>query len=250
MTRALICGICGKMGENLREAIEDDGDITTVGGVDVNARECGVPVFHGFDGVNVAADVILDFSSPAALKGELDYAVKTNIPVVLASTGYSARDLELIEKAAERIAVFRSANFSLGICVLKELARRAAEILGENYDVEIIEKHHNKKKDAPSGTALALADCVNEVFENKKPYLYGRSGETGARGSEIGIHAVRGGNIVGEHEVIFAGGDEVITLSHSAGSKKIFAAGAVKAAKWLVKKPAGLYGMDDLLRDI
>ena len=166
----------------------------------------------------------------------------------MATTGYSAEDLALIEEASDKIAVFRTANFSLGVNLLVKLVKEAASFLGENFDIEIIEKHHSQKVDAPSGTALMLADGANAVLENKKTYLYGREGACGKRGKEIAMHAVRGGTIVGEHDVLFCGEDEIITLSHSARSKKVFAAGAIKAAKWVAHKPAGKYDMNDLLQ--
>ncbi len=177
------------------------------------------------------------------LKSELDWAVKNGVPVVLGSTGFSDSDLRLIENSAKSIAIFRTANFSLGINLLMKLVRQSAEVLGEGFDIEIIEKHHNQKVDAPSGTALMLAESANVGNSN---YVYGREGEC-RRGSEIGIHAVRGGTIVGEHEVIFAGEDEIITLSHSARSKKVFATGAIKAAIFLAGKPAGKYDMQDII---
>ena len=168
--------------------------------------------------------------------------------IVLASTGFTADDLALVKEYSQTTAIFKTANLSLGVNLMQALCKVAAEVLGEAYDVEIIEKHHNLKKDSPSGTALMLADSVNEVFEGKKEYVNGREGIIGARTkNEIGIHAVRGGTIVGEHEVIFAGEDEIITISHSARSKKVFAVGAIRAAKFLNGKSAGIYEMKDLL---
>ena len=163
---------------------------------------------------------------------------------MLAATGYDERQLKQIEDASKQVAVFRTANFSLGINLLLKLVRQAAETLGESFDIEIIEKHHNKKADAPSGTALMLAESANSAFDNKKQLLNGRKGK---RGNEIGLHSVRGGTIVGEHEVMFAGEDEIITLSHSARSKSVFAAGAIKAACYLAGKPAGKYSMEDII---
>lgn len=244
MINALICGINGRMGKNLCELIESDGEITVICGVDRVENTQLPPVYTSFNAVKEKVDVVIDFSSPAALKGELDWAVKKGVPVVLAATGYGDDDLKLIKDASRRIAVFKTGNFSLGINLLVKLVKTAAETLGENFDIEIIEKHHNRKADAPSGTALMLADGANSAFGGEKEYLNGRSGMVGKRGNEIGIHAVRGGTIVGEHDVIFAGDDEIITLSHSARSKRVFAAGAVKAAKWIVGKPAGLYDMN------
>lgn len=239
------------MGANIVELLKDDADAEIVCGVDLKTPENSkVPVYPSFDLVKESVDVIIDFSSPAVVKSELDWAVKHNVPAVLASTGYSAEDLSFIGDCAKKVAIFKTANFSLGVNLLVKLVRRAARTLGEDFDVEIIEKHHNQKQDAPSGTALMLADSVNQAFDGDKEYLYGREGSVGKRGKEIGIHAVRGGTIVGEHDVLFAGDDEVITLSHSARSKKVFAAGAIKAAKWVAGKPAGKYDMNDVLENL
>lgn len=246
----LICGICGKMGENLRELLKDDGAAKAVCGVDVSGKTADVPVYENFGDVKEKVDVIIDFSSPAALKGEAEWAVKNNVPLVLAATGYSKEQLDYIRAVSQKIPVFKTANFSLGVNLLVKLVRQAALTLGENFDIEIVEKHHNKKADAPSGTALMLADSANSVFGGSKEYLSGREGNVGKRGKEIGIHAVRGGTIVGEHEVMFAGEDEILTLSHSARSKKVFAAGAIKAAKWIVGKPAGMYDMTNVLENL
>lgn len=250
MTKILICGIGGKMGENLIKLTDGDEQAEIICGVDLHAHDIGVPVYKSFDEVKEKPDVIIDFSSPAALKAELDWAVKNNCPVVLASTGYSADDLKLIDETAKRIAVFKTGNFSLGINLLVKLVKKAAETLGDGFDIEIIERHHNQKVDAPSGTALMLAESARSAFEDGKPLLNGRDGIVGKRGKEIGLHAVRGGTIVGEHEVMFAGEDEIITLSHSARSKKVFAVGAIRAAKWLVGKPAGKYDMNDVLENL
>ncbi len=251
MIKVLVCGIGGHMGANIVGLLKDDDQAQVVCGVDIKAPEgCNVPVYSSFSGVKESVDVIIDFSSPSIVRSELEWAVSRGVPAVLATTGYSAEDLEFIEKCSEKIAVFRTANFSLGVNLLVKLVRQAAEALGGNFDIEIIEKHHNLKKDAPSGTALMLADSVNAAFDGGKPYLYGREGAVGKRGNEIGIHAVRGGTIVGEHDVLFAGEDEVITLSHSVRSKKVFAAGAIRAAKWVAGKPAGRYDMTDVLENL
>ncbi len=251
MINVAICGINGKMGKNLRELIADDGEINLACGVDISPSESAKPpVYARFEQIKERIDAVIDFSSPAVLRDELEYARKNDCAVVLASTGYSKEDLKLIDEAAKSIAVFKTANFSLGVNLLVKLVKRAAEVLGENFDAEIIERHHNQKADAPSGTALMLADGIAETFEGGKEYVNGRDGIVGKRGKEIGLHAVRGGTIVGEHEVMFAGEDEIITLSHSARSKKVFAAGAIKAAKWVAGKPAGKYDMTDLLENL
>jgi 4-hydroxy-tetrahydrodipicolinate reductase len=251
MLNVLVCGIGGKMGGNICALLKDDKDAKVVCGVDLHAPEgCTVPVYSSFDKVKEKVDVIIDFSSPAVLASELEYSIKNNVPAVLASTGYSPEQLKAIDEASKKTAIFKTANFSLGVNLLVDLVKRAAEVLGENFDIEIIEKHHNQKVDAPSGTALMLADSANSAFDNKKPYVNGREGQVGKRGNEIGIHAVRGGTIVGEHDVMFCGEDEVITLSHAAHSKKVFAVGAIKAAKWLAGKPAGKYDMKNVLADL
>lgn len=251
MINILICGIGGKMGGEIAEILKNDDNTDIVCGVDLKTSDnVNVPVYTSFDEVKEKTDVIIDFSSPSVLKDELNWAVKQRCPVVLATTGYTYDDLQLIERAAKKTAVFKTANFSMGINLIAKLARRAAEILGNDFDIEIIEKHHNNKKDAPSGTAIMLADAVNAAYDGGKEYLYGRKGITGKRGKEIGFHSVRGGTITGEHEILFAGDDEIITISHAAASRKVFATGAIKAAKWLVGKPAGLYNMNDLLQNI
>lgn len=242
MIDVLIAGINGKMGAAVKRLLQDDPDARAVCGVDTaEERDTDIPVYKSFSYVRENVDVIIDFSSPSALESELLWATKKNIPVVLGTTGYDSKQLSLIDETAKKIALFKTANFSLGINLLIKLVRQAAKTLGENFDIEIIEKHHSHKADAPSGTALMLADSANVC---EKEVLTGRKGK---RGKEIGIHAVRGGTIVGEHEVIFAGEDEIVTLSHSARSKTVFAAGAVKAAKFLAGKPAGKYDMQDIL---
>ena len=245
-TRILICGISGKMGKNLVEIIEGDENAEVVCGVDLKpVEDKKIATYPSFNEVTTPCDVIIDFSSPAVLKDELKFAEAKKIPVVLAATGYTESDLNAIKEAAKKTAIFKTANFSLGVNLLVSLAKKAAAML-ENFDVEIIEKHHNQKVDAPSGTALMFADAINSELGGDRQYLNGRCGKVGKRGSEIGIHAVRGGTIVGEHEIMFAGEDEVITLSHSAQSKKVFAAGALKAAKWICGKSAGLYDMNNI----
>lgn len=251
MIKIAICGAFGKMGANIYELLKDDNTAVAFCGVDSRGGEInGMPVYSSFEEIDPKPSVIIDFSSPAALAAELEYAVKNGVPAVIGTTGFTPEQLALIDKAAESVAIFRTANFSLGVNLLCELVKRAAQMLGEQFDIEIIEKHHNRKVDAPSGTALMLADSANSAFEERKPYLNGRQGICGKRGNEIGIHAVRGGTIVGEHEVSFCGEDEIITLSHSARSKKVFAAGAIKAAKWLADKPAGKYEMKDILGNL
>jgi len=238
------------MGGNVLSLLEGDSVATAVCGVDLFPKEIGIPVYKSFADVKEQADVIIDFSSAENLKERLDYAKANKLGIVLASTGFSPADLAMVDEYAKDVAIFKTANLSLGVNLMQALVKTAAEVLGEAFDVEIIERHHNLKKDAPSGTALMLADSVNEAFDGKKQYIDGRTGICGAREkSEIGMHAVRGGTIVGEHEVMFAGEDEIITITHSARSKRVFAAGAIRAAKFLHGKQAGKYEMKDLLAE-
>lgn len=247
-TRIILCGACGKMGGNVLSLLSADEEAVAVCGVDLYPREIGIPVYTSFADVTEEADVIIDFSSPIGLQERLEYAKAHKLGIVLASTGFTQDDLAMVNEYSKDVAIFKTANLSLGVNLMQALCKAAAEVLGDSFDVEIIERHHNLKKDAPSGTALMLADTVNEAFENGKRYVNGRDGIVGAREkSEIGIHAVRGGTIVGEHEVMFAGEDEIITITHSARSKRVFAVGAIRAAKFLPKKEAGMYEMKDLL---
>ena len=249
MVKILISGICGHMDRNVLELAREDKDIECVGGVDLQAGELyGVPVYDSLEKVQDTADAVIDFSSASNLENLLAYAKKTGTALILAATGYTGEQLAAIEEAAKEVPLFKTANLSVGINLLQKLVREAAATLGEQFDIEIVERHHNLKKDAPSGTALMLAESANEAFAEAKRYVCGREGMVGARTKgEIGIHAVRGGNIVGEHEVMFAGEDEIVTLSHSARSKRVFAAGALRAAKFMAGKPAGRYDMQDVL---
>ena len=249
-TRIILCGACGKMGGNVLSLLESDNDALAVCGVDLYPKEIGIPVYKDFSSIKEDADVIIDFSSAENLQERLEYAKTHNLGIVLASTGFTSEDLAMMVEYAISVAIFKTANLSLGVNVMQALCKLTAQALGDNFDVEIIERHHNLKKDAPSGTALMLADSVNEAFNNTKEYIDGRSGMVGARNkSEIGMHAVRGGTIVGEHEVMFAGEDEIITITHSARSKRVFATGAIRASKFLCGKSAGKYEMKDLLAE-
>ena len=249
--RVIVCGACGKMGGNVLSLLADDTQAVAVCGVDLYPKEIGIPVHTSFSEVTEDADVIIDFSSPIGLKERLDYAKAKGLGVVLAATGFSADDLKMVDEYAKEIAIFKTANLSLGVNLMQALIKTAAEVLGDAYDVEIIERHHNLKKDAPSGTALMLADTINQAFNGEKKFVNGRDGIVGAREkTEIGIHAVRGGTIVGEHEVMFAGEDEIITITHSARSKRVFAVGAIKAAKFVAGKPVGMYAMKELLANV
>ena len=249
MIKVAVCGAMGKMGRNVIELLAEDREAEAFCGIDPRAESniYGIKIYKTFAEIEGKPDVIIDFSSPAVLDDELEYAVKMGVPAVIGSTGFTPEQLKKIDEASKRVAIFRTANFSLGVNLLCKLVKRAAEVLCEKFDVEIIEKHHNKKVDAPSGTAIMLADSVNEAFDCDKQIINGRDGLVGKRGKEIGMHAVRGGTVVGEHEVGFYGEDEIVTLSHSARSKKVFASGAITACKWLCGKPAGKYDMTDVL---
>ena len=248
MTKIIICGACGKMGGNVLDLLKEDGDAVAVCGVDLYPREIGIPVYTSFSLVQEEADVIIDFSSPTGLQERLDYAKNKGLGIVLAATGFSEADFAMVHEYAKVIPIFKTANLSVGINVMQLLVKLAATRLSENYDVEIIEKHHNLKKDAPSGTALMLAETLKEAYSDDKYFVNGREGIVGARDKkEIGIHAVRGGTIVGEHEVMFAGEDEIITITHSARSKRVFAVGAIRAAKFLKGKSPSIYDMQDIL---
>lgn len=249
MIKVAVCGAMGKMGRNVLELLAEDGEAEAFCGIDPRAEGTinGVKVFKTFAEIEGKPDVIIDFSSPTVLDDELSYAVGNGVPAVIGSTGFTPEQLEKIDEASNRVAIFRTANFSLGVNLLCKLVKQASEVLGEQFDIEIIERHHNKKADAPSGTAIMLADSVNEGLEDDRRILNGRSGLVGKRGNEIGMHAVRGGTVVGEHEVGFYGEDEIVTLSHSARSKRVFASGAITACKWLYGKPAGKYDMSAVL---
>lgn len=250
MTKIVLSGCNGKMGKVISSCIKSYQDCTIVCGIDLNTiAESGYPVFKSPNEVDIAADVIIDFSNPAILSPLLQYAINKDIPVVLCTTGYSKEQVQELTDASKHIPVFYSGNMSLGINLLIELSKKAALVLGNQFDIEIIEKHHNQKIDAPSGTALMIADGISSVLSNEIHYTYDRHSQRKKREkNEIGIHSIRGGTIVGEHDVIFAGSHEVITLSHSAQSKEIFANGAINAAIFLAKQSAGLYDMSDLLK--
>lgn len=250
MTNVIMHGCNGKMGQTIAGLIADDDEIVLAAGVDAyDEGKNSFPVFKNIKDCNVKADVIIDFSAAPAVDGLLDYCVEQQIPCVLCTTGLSDEQLKKVEEASKKTAVLKSANMSLGINMLMKLLKEAALVLAPaGFDVEIVEKHHKLKVDAPSGTALALGDSVNEALNKEYEYVYDRSQRREKRPQkEIGFSAVRGGTIVGEHDVIFAGADEVVTFSHTAYSKAVFGKGAVQAAKFLKGKPAGLYSMSDVI---
>ena len=250
MVKMIMHGCNGAMGRTITELVAAQKDILIVAGVDKNLEfKQDYPVYKSLEEVKEEADVIVDFASATAVDHLLDYCVKKKMPVVLCTTGLSKEQVEKISETAKETAVLRSANMSLGINLLLKLVKEVAKTLAvSDFDIEIVEKHHNQKLDAPSGTALALADSINEALNNEYHYEYDRSKRHEKRDEkEIGISAVRGGSIVGEHDVIFAGKDEVVTFSHTAYSKAIFGKGAIEAAKFLAGKPAGLYNMSDVI---
>ncbi|MGN0601454.1 MAG: 4-hydroxy-tetrahydrodipicolinate reductase [Oscillospiraceae bacterium] len=251
MTNIAICGACGKMGRVIFDIISNRADCKVIAGVDKVAESyADFPVVEKLNDLPEKPDVIIDFSHPSLLDDLLDYCLTKGVAAVIATTGYSSEQIEKIHKASESVPIFFTFNMSLGINLLADLAQRAVKVLGDQFDIEIVEKHHNQKIDAPSGTAIMLANSINEEADNKYNYVYDRHSVRAKRTkNEIGMHAIRGGTIVGEHEIIFAGRDEVITLKHEAHSKSVFAVGSVNAAVFLKGKPAGLYAMNDLLKE-
>ncbi len=249
MTKILLCGCCGRMGKFVAETVNNRNDCEIVAGIDIiDDSSLGFPVFANYDEVSVDADVIIDFSNPALLSSMLAYAERTNTAIILATTGLDDEQIKAVENTANKIPVFFSYNYSLGISLLCELSKVAAKVLGNGFDVEIVEAHHNQKLDAPSGTAIMLGNAVKEELPDAY-FEYDRHSKRQKRnGNEIGIHSIRGGTIVGEHQVMFAGNDEIITLSHSARSRAVFATGAVNAAVFIKDKNPGMYNMSDLVR--
>ena len=252
MVKIIMHGCNGKMGQVITGIVAADKDAEIVAGIDiVDNRQNPYPVFTNIDDCNVEADVIIDFASAKAIDKLLDYVETRKIPVVLCTTGLSEEQLARVEEVSKKVAVLKSANMSLGINTLFKVLKSVSPLLAEaGFDIEIVEKHHHFKVDAPSGTALALGDAINESLPEKYEYKFDRSQDRIPRPkNEIGFSSVRGGTIVGEHDVIFAGRDEVITLSHSAGSKQVFAVGSVNAAVFLSGCEKGLYQMSDLLSE-
>ncbi|MBR7163345.1 MAG: 4-hydroxy-tetrahydrodipicolinate reductase [Clostridia bacterium] len=249
MTKILLCGANGRMGKAITRLVSETDGAEILCGVDLNTEStAGFPVYPDFQSITNAPDVIIDFSNPANFDNLMDYAESKKVPVVVATTGLNKEQKDRLTLAAENIPVFFSANMSLGVNLICELAKKATAFLGDSFDIEIVERHHNQKLDAPSGTALAIADAINEELDGAGHYVYDRHSVRKKRDkNEIGIHAIRGGTIVGEHTVIFAGENEVIELHHSAASREVFASGAVKAAIFMAGKPAGFYNMKSLI---
>ena len=252
MTKIIMNGCNGKMGQVITRLVNEDDTCEIVAGFDVNDTvDNTYPVFTNPDEFTGDADVVIDFSHPSALTNILNYCKNRRLPVILATTGFTDEQKKEFVDASNEIPVFFSANMSLGINLLIALAKKATKLLEDNFDIEIVERHHNQKLDAPSGTALAIADAIDETLSYPAEYVYDRHAVRRKRKkTEIGLHAVRGGTIVGDHNIIFAGNDEVIELKHSAHSKEVFAVGAIKAAKFITDKPAGMYNMNDIIRNL
>ena len=251
MVKILLCGANGKMGQAISRIVAETDGVQIAAGYDLNTEsKSGYPVYSDFGQVAERPDVIIDFSHPSCLDAILDYAKENSIPAVICTTGLSKDQISKINFYAQTLPIFFSANMSLGVNLLIDLVCRAAKILEHNFDIEIVEKHHNQKIDAPSGTALAIADAISDAVTYQPEYVFDRHSVRKKREKkEIGIHAVRGGTIVGEHSVIFAGTDEVIEINHSAASKEVFAVGAVRAAVFMKGKPSGMYSMTDLIAE-
>ncbi|MFB9986458.1 4-hydroxy-tetrahydrodipicolinate reductase [Bacillus benzoevorans] len=252
MTNIVICGSSGKMGKVIHNIISTRDNCKVVAGIDKYTEDTAdfpvVATPNLLSSLSIEPDVIIDFSHPSVLDELLDYCLTNRVALVIATTGYSQEEVEKIHQAAKEIPLFFTANMSLGVNLLAELAKKAVAILGDQFDIEIVEKHHNQKIDAPSGTALMLADEINEELDHQYTYTYDRHSVREKRTKkEIGLHAIRGGTIVGDHDIIFAGRDEILTLSHHAASKEVFAVGAVNASLFLKGKEPGLYNMKDLI---
>lgn len=250
MIKVIMHGCNGRMGQAITGLVKGDDAIEIVAGVDTYTEVSNTyPVYGSIEKCDVEADVVIDFSNAGAVDGLLDYCVDKGLPVVLCTTGLTEEQLKKVDQAAQKIAVLRSANMSVGINLLMKVLQDVTKVLAPaGYDIELVERHHNQKLDAPSGTALALADSINEAMDNEFEYVYDRSQVRKKRDKrEIGISAVRGGTIVGEHEIIFAGPDEVIEFKHTAYSRSVFGKGAVEAAKYLAGRPAGHYDMSDVI---
>lgn len=249
MIRVILTGHCGAMGKNLIELIESSDDLTISAGIDRHQDDrYDFPQFSSFEDDGISGDVIVDFSHFSLVPSLLDFCERTGTPAVICTTGLTNDTLDRIQAVSKKAPLFKSGNMSLGINLMLDLVKRAAAILEDQFDVEIIEKHHNRKVDAPSGTAKMIAEAVATSYERERSFVYGREGnDTKRQPREVGIHAVRGGTIVGEHTAIFAGTDEIIEITHKAASKKVFAKGALAAARFLTSQEPGLYNMDDIL---
>lgn len=251
MINVMLSGCNGKMGKVLSGLLANDGEAKVICGFDINTDAVeGYPVYDNLDNVKEKVDVVIDFSHPASLSSIINYCQKNTIPVVVATTGLSDGQKNDILELSKKVPVFFTFNMSLGINLLVNLVKKATSILEDNFDIEIVEKHHNQKIDAPSGTAIMIADAIKDTMKNTPELVYDRhSVREKRKKNEIGMHAIRGGTIVGEHSVIFAGKDEVLEINHQAHSKEVFAVGAIKAAKFLIGKDAGMYDMANLIEE-
>jgi len=251
MVRILLSGCNGKMGQVISKLASEKENVRIAAGLDINTSiQNPYPVYTDINKCDVKVDVIVDFSHPSVLQNLLEFAIARKIPAVIATTGLSNSQVKMLHEASKNIPIFYSANMSIGVNLMLDLVKKAAKVLEGNFDIEIIEKHHNQKIDAPSGTALTIADAINSVLSEEHEYIYDRHSRRKKRNKkEIGIHAVRGGTIVGEHSVIFAGNDEIIEIKHTATSKYIFAEGSLNAAVFLHDKQPGMYTMDDLIKN-
>jgi 4-hydroxy-tetrahydrodipicolinate reductase len=250
MIKVLLSGCNGKMGQVIAKLIQERDDLKIIAGYDVNtSTQNSYPVYNDLKKCNTEIDVIIDFSHPSALESLIEFAASKKIPAVISTTGLSSTQINILKDVSKYIPIFFSANMSIGVNLLMDLVKKAAKVLEDHFDIEIVEKHHNLKIDAPSGTALAIADEINSVLNEPQEYMYDRHSRRKKRSKrEIGIHAVRGGTIVGEHSVIFAGNDEIIEINHIAMSKEIFAVGSLNAAVFLHDKKPGMYNMNDLIQ--
>lgn len=250
--KVILHGCNGKMGRVLVKLLKEDPEVEIVAGIDHHPEKYlnTFPVYGQASACKEKGDVIIDFSHHSALPALIDHCFDTKTPLVTATTGVSGEDFTKLVDCSKSVPIFYSANMSVGINLLTDLVARAGKTLGTDFDIEVIEKHHNKKVDSPSGTAFMLVNAINEAFQNNKEYIYGRHGKTDERkDTHIGIHAVRGGTIVGEHTVIFAGPDEIIEITHTALSKDIFGLGAIRAAKFIVKQTPGFYNMNSIIHE-
>lgn len=249
MTKIILSGCNGKMGQVISRLVADDDSIEIVCGYDINTTQKNdYPVVDDFSKFDGKVDVIIDFSNPESMDKIVEYCKCTGTSLVMATTGLSAEQISQLEDLSKSVAVFKTANLSIGVNLLVELVKKAAQILEGDFDIEVVEKHHNQKVDAPSGTALMIADAMSEVLKDKPHYVYDRHSVRKKRSkNEIGLHAIRGGTIVGEHDVIFAGNDEIIEIKHTAMSKEVFAVGAIRAAKFVAGKSAGMYSMQNMI---
>ena len=250
MTRILLTGACGHMGNVIQSVVASRDDCEIVAGVDIfNDGKASFPIYESIKDVKETADVVVDFSNPSLLNDLLEYGINNNTALVIATTGYDECQKKQITDASKQCPIFFTYNMSIGINLLANLAKEAVQVLGDELDIEIVEQHHNQKIDAPSGTALMLADAICEEIDEPMKYEFDRHSKREKRTkNEIGFHAIRGGTIVGEHQIIFAGRDEIVTLSHSARSKEILAVGAVNAAVYMMGKDAGMYDMKELVK--